>query len=184
MFASSLEFYSFQFGRQLLYSAFSPPLYTTGEKQMRVKCVKCGRIGNLTTKKTKSHGTTYEYYYVQHYIKSTGKIEWCYLGRYDSLPLEYKEAIHNNTQHYTQNDRNLNNFESTFISENTEEMLRGRRLAWSRLRASGVRDPGSNPGDPTNQEIKNLTHPESIRDDALYKLFKEIFSRCKKENFS
>jgi len=37
----------------------------------------------------------------------------------------------------------------TLNSGFNQEKLRGRRLAWSRLRASGVRDPGSNPGDPT-----------------------------------
>jgi len=35
----------------------------------RVKCIKCGRIGNLTIKKTKTREVTYEYYYIQHYIK-------------------------------------------------------------------------------------------------------------------
>ena len=76
----------------------------------RVKCIKCGRIGNLTIKKTKSHGTTYEYYYVQHYMKESNKIEWCYLGSYESLPEDYRETlqkdkpIHNNTQNYTQTE--------------------------------------------------------------------------------
>ena len=59
----------------------------------RVKCIKCGRIGNLTIKKTKSHGITYEYYYVQHYMKESDKIEWCYLGRYESLPEDYKGTL-------------------------------------------------------------------------------------------
>jgi hypothetical protein len=81
----------------------------------RIKCIKCGKIGNLTIKKTKNHGTTYEYYYVQHYIKETKKIRWCYSGRYKTLPTEYKEtlqkdkATHNNTQQYTQNNSNTEN---------------------------------------------------------------------------
>jgi len=33
--------------------------------------------------------------------------------------------------------------------------VRGRRLAWSRLRDLGSRDPGSNPGDPTNYVYAN-----------------------------
>ena len=33
-----------------------------------------------------------------------------------------------------------------------EQNKRGRRLAWSRLRDLGSRDPGSNPGDPTKPE--------------------------------
>jgi hypothetical protein len=53
--------------------------------------MKCGRTGNLTTKKTKSHETTSEYYYVQRYIKETDKIEGCYLGRCDKLPQGYKD---------------------------------------------------------------------------------------------
>ena len=65
----------------------------------RVQCIKCGRTGNLTTKKTKSHGTTYEYYYIQHYIKETDKIEWCYLGKYDRLPQDYKDKLEQNAVH-------------------------------------------------------------------------------------
>jgi len=37
----------------------------------------------------------------------------------------------------------------TLNSGSDLEMARGRRLAWSRLRDLGSRDPGSNPGDPT-----------------------------------
>jgi hypothetical protein len=88
-------------------------LYTTngGKKNLpRVECIKCRGIGNLTIKKTKSHGTTYEYYYVQHYVKESDKIEWCYLGSYGLLPEDYRgtsqkdKAIHNNTQNYTQTE--------------------------------------------------------------------------------
>ena len=102
----------------------------------RVKCIKCGEIGNLTIKKTKSHGTTYEYYYVQHYIKETDKIRWCYLGRYETLPTEYKEilqkdkAIHNNTQHYTQNNSNTENLNSRLVNENKLEKECGVALVW------------------------------------------------------
>jgi len=35
------------------------------------------------------------------------------------------------------------------ISASVFRTDRGRRLAWSRLRDLGSRDPGSNPGDPT-----------------------------------
>lgn len=82
----------------------------TGKARARVKCIKCGRVGNLTIKKTKSHGTEYEYYYVRHYLNESDEIEWCYLGSYELLPKDYREKlqkdkpIHNNTQNYTQTE--------------------------------------------------------------------------------
>ena len=121
----------------------------------RVKCIKCGEIGNLTIKKTKSHGTTYEYYYVQHYIKETDKIRWCYLGRYETLPTEYKEIlqkdrpIHNNTQHYTQNNRKSENPNLRLVNENKQ----GNNRAGSLARLGHLLDvqkvAGSNPARPT-----------------------------------
>lgn len=84
---------------------------------INVKCVKCGQEGNLTIKKTKTRGVMYEYYYLQHYIRETKKIEWCYIGSYSRLPGEYKdkvkenETIHNYTQQsedYTQQQKNVN----------------------------------------------------------------------------
>ena len=120
-------------------------LYTTngGKKNLpRVECIKCGRIGNLTIKKTKSHGTTYEYYYVQHYIKESDKIEWCYLGSYESLPQDYREtlqrdkAIHNNTQNCTQTE----NTRIESLSKN--RMVRGvgfEPTNLCRIAASGLR---------------------------------------------
>jgi len=68
----------------------------------RVKCIKCGRIGNLTIKKTKSHGTNYEYCYIQHYIKETDKIEWCYLGSHNKLTQEYKNRLKKNNRNKEQ----------------------------------------------------------------------------------
>ena len=117
---------------------------------MRVKCVKCNRTGNLTIKKTKTRDTYYEYYYVQHYIKETGKIEWCYIGSYDKLPDKYKEmlkkdAVHNSTQHYTQNDQNLNNEELSFKSGNSEESLKPRWPSRLGHRLGKAEVAGSNP---------------------------------------
>jgi len=63
---------------------------------LNVKCIKCGRRGNLTIKKTKTRTKYYQYYYVQHYRKENDKIEWCYLGSYDRLPEKYKEKINEN----------------------------------------------------------------------------------------
>lgn len=78
----------------------------------RVICVRCGRQGNLTTKKTKTSGKTYEYYYVQHYIKETAKIKWCYLGSFKNLPEEYKELVKSTVTNYTQNKVESNNLKS------------------------------------------------------------------------
>ena len=78
---------------------------------INVKCVKCGQVGNLTIKKTKTRGVMYKYYYLQHYIRETKKIEWCYIGSYNKLPREYKEqireirTIHND---YTQQEKTSN----------------------------------------------------------------------------
>ena len=60
---------------------------------INVKCVKCGQVRNLTIKKTKTRGVMYEYYYLQHYIRETKKIEWCYIGSYSKLPGEYKDKV-------------------------------------------------------------------------------------------
>ena len=92
----------------------------------RVTCARCGKIGNLTTKKTKTRGVTYEYYYVQHYLKETDKIEWCYLGSYDKLPREYREKledIHKDytqcTQHKTTNTDSQNKLKNHSVSESS-----------------------------------------------------------------
>jgi len=68
---------------------------------VNVTCIKCNRKGSLTVKQTKSKGITYEYWYVEHHIGN--KIKWCYLGKYEKLPDEYKKLIHKNTQTDTQN---------------------------------------------------------------------------------
>ena len=121
----------------------------------RVKCIKCSKIGNLTIKKTKSHGTTYEYYYVQHYIKETDKIRWCYLGRYETLPTEYKEilqkdrAIHNNTQHYTQNNSNTENLNLRLVNENKQGNTRAGSLARLGHLLDVQKVAGSSPARPT-----------------------------------
>jgi len=62
---------------------------------VKVQCIKCGREGSLTTKQTKSRGHTYEYWYIEHHIGD--KIKWCYLGKYEKLPEQYKKLIHKDT---------------------------------------------------------------------------------------
>ena len=69
---------------------------------VKVQCIKCSREGSLTKKQTKSKGITYEYWYVEHHIGN--KIKWCYLGKYEKLPSDYKSLIHKDTQTDTQNE--------------------------------------------------------------------------------
>jgi hypothetical protein len=129
------------------------------EKDMpRVKCIKCGEIGNLTIKKTKSHGTAYEYYYVQHYIKENDKIRWCYLGKYESLPTEYKEilqkekVIHNNIQ----NNSSTEKLNLRLVNENKQ----GNNRAGSLARLGHLLDvqkvAGSNPARPTPFRLRSF----------------------------
>ncbi|MBO3757964.1 MAG: hypothetical protein JTT14_02515, partial [Candidatus Brockarchaeota archaeon] len=85
-------------------------LYTNdiGEKKdMQVKCVRCQKNGTLTLRQTNSKGITYHYYYVQHveFIEGKRKTTWCYVGKEQDLPEEYKKLIHKkedcDTQTYT-----------------------------------------------------------------------------------
>ena len=68
---------------------------------VKVQCIKCNREGSLTKKQTKSKGITYVYWYVEHHIGN--KIKWCYLGKYEKLPEDYKRLIHKDTQTDIQN---------------------------------------------------------------------------------
>ena len=118
----------------------------------RVKCMKCGRIGNLTIKKTKTRGVTYEYYYIQHYIKETDKIEWCYLGPYEKLSEEYKKTLQEEskyTQHYTQNVRESDKPKSFFSNQTNQESLRAGSSAWYERLTCTQEDVGSNPARST-----------------------------------
>jgi len=83
---------------------------------VNVICIKCDKEGSLTKKQTKSKGITYEYWYVEHHIKD--KIKWCYLGKYESLPNEYKQLIHKDTQRSTQNTQKSENPKSSPIQQN------------------------------------------------------------------
>jgi len=58
---------------------------------------------------------TYEYWYVEHHIGD--KIKWCYLGKYEKLPEDYKKLIHKDTQTDTQNDVNSNNLNLSFNNQ-------------------------------------------------------------------
>ena len=83
---------------------------------VKVQCPKCNREGSLTKKKTQSKGKTYQYWYVEHHIGN--KIKWCYLGKYEKLPEEFKKLIHKDTQTDTQNNRKSENLNSRLNNEN------------------------------------------------------------------
>ena len=111
---------------------------------VRVTCIKCGREGSLIRKQTISKGKLYEYWYVEHHIGN--KIKWCYLGKIDKLPEEYKRLIHKDTQPDIQNAQNLNNKELSFKSRSSQEYfvcLGG--LARLGHRLGKARVAGSNP---------------------------------------
>ena len=81
--------------------------------QLNVTWVKCEQEKNLTVKNTKSRGVVYEHYYLQHYIRESKKIAWCYIGSYSKLPEEYKDkikeikTIHNSQRTIHDNERLL-----------------------------------------------------------------------------
>jgi len=87
---------------------------------VKVQCIKCNREGSLTKKQTKSKGITYVYWYVEHHIGD--KIKWCYLGKYQKLPEDYKRLIHKDTQRdtqmVTQNTNEMNNTNLGFFDQN------------------------------------------------------------------
>ncbi|MGB9730227.1 MAG: hypothetical protein ACPL1B_10235, partial [Thermoprotei archaeon] len=98
-------------------------------KMVNVTCIKCKREGSLTKKQTISKGITYEYWYIEHHIGN--KIKWCYLGKYESLPKEYKKLIEKDTQTDTQNLAETEKPKSSLINQNSlEQQCRG-SLAWN-----------------------------------------------------
>ena len=119
-------------------------------KLVKVQCIKCNREGSLTIKQTKSKGITYQYWYVEHHIGK--KIKWCYLGKYEKLPAEYKRLIHKDTQTDTQNTTKSENLNLSSKSKKN----RAGSLAWighEQLNCSWCKPPklgvaGSNPVPP------------------------------------
>lgn len=57
---------------------------------VNVLCVHCGRTGWIRLKTSRSHDCEYVYFYVDH---SPDQPRWCYLGKYESLPEEYKAVL-------------------------------------------------------------------------------------------
>ena len=95
---------------------------------VRVKCIKCGLEGSLTMKQTTSKGIMYEYWYIEHHLGN--KIKWCYLGKFDKLPEDYKKSIHGDTQKDTQNVIGTNNLKLSHNSQNNPEKSGRGSLAW------------------------------------------------------
>ena len=114
---------------------------------VNVTCIKCNTQGSLTKKQTKSKGITYEYWYVEHHIGN--KIKWCYLGKYEKLPDNYKKLIHKDTQTDTQNK----NFKLASKLKNNR--------AGSLARLGHLLDvqkvAGSNPARPTHHVVADGT---------------------------
>ena len=116
---------------------------------VQVKCIKCDQNGTLSVKKTTSQRKMYQYHYIQHSDPETRKRKWCYIGKYDSLPEDYKLIIHKHQGLYTnypQVGSSRNNLKLSSISNNTTLSASGCGLAWSRTGAPQAPDPGSNPG--------------------------------------
>jgi hypothetical protein len=91
---------------------------------VKVQCIKCNREGSLTKKPTKSKGITYVYWYIEHHIGN--KIKWCYLGKYEKLPEEYKSLIHKDTQTTHEDYGNLNKLESSSNTRKKQKKEMGR----------------------------------------------------------
>ena len=134
----------------------------------RVTCIKCGRIGNLTTKKSKTRGVTYEYYYIQHYIKETHKIEWCYLGSYDKLPEEYKSLIRKTIHNNTQNIRQQENSKFSLSKQNRCKSMWAGSSAWYERLTCNQEVAGSNPARSTNQNLQFQGFPFEKRVVLVY----------------
>ena len=67
----------------------------------------------------KPHGHRYQYYGIQHYNHDSKKRYWCYLGKYESLPGQYKIMIHNNQNVSTTDPQTAKTGKNPFFSENS-----------------------------------------------------------------
>ena len=119
---------------------------------MKVQCIKCHNQGTLIYKKSTTKGLAYKYFYVKH---SVPKIKWCYLGKYDKLPITYKERLQETNQRQTTQTGDKqkspkNNFKLPSIQDNNTKSVCGCDLDWSRIEAFQASNPGSNPGSRTN----------------------------------
>jgi uncharacterized protein (DUF488 family) len=99
---------------------------------MQVTCIKCNKHGTLSINQSIVNGRVYKYYGIQHYNSETKKRSWCYIGKYESLPEQYKTVIHKKQRlytNYTQTSRISEKVNLSSFSENKVEKLVARRRA-------------------------------------------------------
>jgi len=97
---------------------------------MQVTCIKCNKHGTLSINQSKSNGRVYKYYGIQHYDVETKKRSWCYIGKHESLPEQYKTVIHKKQSLYTNYTQTSRISEKPYLSsfnENKGEKLVARR---------------------------------------------------------
>ena len=114
---------------------------------VKVKCPICGVMGHLERR-----GNSYR---IKHY---RGYVSKKRLYVTHKIPSSLISTIVTNSSDQSNDNLlmgingNQNMGIKTLNMGLNEQNMRGRRLAWSRLRDLGSRDPGSNPGDPTKGE--------------------------------
>ena len=147
-----------------------------GRERMKALCPICNRMGFVEERK---HTIRFK-----HYVK------------YENGRRVYTvHSIPKSSMHVLGINGNQNAGIKTLNLGFNQEMLRGRRLAWSRLRDLGSRDPGSNPGDPTKGEHAKVFFI-LYRKNSIYRCvhfctymyisarpFINYFSRVKKKGF-
>ena len=93
-----------------------------------VTCTKCNKKGSLVKKQTKSKGYSYEYWYVEHWTGT--KRTWCYIGKAEDLPKNYRKHLKleapADTQTDTQTIRKPNKSQASLVSQNNS----GYSLVW------------------------------------------------------
>ena len=76
----------------------------------------------------------------------------CYLGKYQSLPEQYKAIIHKKEElytNYTQTNKNRETLNLSSTSQNNDRARRADRLVWFGYHLYEVMIAGSNPARPT-----------------------------------
>ena len=127
---------------------------------VKVQCPKCNRKGSLTKKKTQSKGKTYQYWYIEHHIGN--KIKWCYLGKYEKLPEEFKKLIHKDTQTDTQNKRKSENLNLRLVNEKKQGNRRAGSSVWYERRLRKAEAAGSNPVRSTRPSFEKEALPKKL----------------------
>ena len=84
---------------------------------------------------------------VEHHIGD--KIKWCYLGKYEKLPEEYKRLIHKDTQTDTQNTSKSEKPKFSFSNQTKHDSMWAGSSAWHERLTCTQEDAGSNPARST-----------------------------------